>query len=193
MYNNVIDIQNRIALGEEAALGSLHQLLNKKLEHFANALLKNKEAAEEIVEDVFVKIWCNRNKIMEIDNLIVYLYVMVKNKSLNFLSAKTKNLIVAPFDYLDVELVDMNTLPDDLLISAEMMQQMKEAIDNLPPRCKMIYKLIREDGLKYKEVAQILNISVNTIDVQMAVAIKRICVVLNREKFSASFSKIKKI
>lgn len=193
MYNNVIDIQKRIALGEETALGNLHQLLNGKLVHFANALLKNKEAAEEIVEDVFVKIWCNRNKVMEIDNLIVYLYVMVKNKSLNFISVKTNNLIVAPFDYLDIELVDVNTLPDDLLISAEMMLQMKAAIDNLPPRCKMIYKLIREDGLKYKEVAQILNISVNTIDVQMAVAVKRICVVLNLEKFSGSFSKIKKI
>jgi len=193
MYNNVIDIQKRIALGEETALGNLHQLLNGKLVHFANALLKNKEAAEEIVEDVFVKIWCNRNKVMEIENLIVYLYVMVKNKSLNFLAAKTNNLLVAPFDFLDIELVDVNTQPDDLLISAEMMLQMKSAIDNLPPRCKMIYKLIREDGLKYKEVAQILNISVNTIDVQMAVAVKRICVVLNLEKFSGSFSKIKKI
>lgn len=193
MYNNVIDIQNRISFGDETALGCLHQLLNKKLVQFSNVLLKNKEASEEIVEDVFVKLWCNRNKIMEIDNLIVYLYVMVKNKSLNFLSAKTNNLIVAPFDYLDIELVDMNSLPDDLLISAEMMGQMKKAIENLPPRCKMIYKLIREDGLKYKEVAQILNISVNTIDVQMAVAVKRICMVLNLEKSSGSYSKIKKI
>jgi len=68
-----------------------------------------------------------------------------------------------------------------------MKQRMHKAIDALPPRCKMIFKLIREDGLKYKEVAQILNISVNTIDVQMAIAVKRICTALKLHKPQKSF------
>jgi RNA polymerase sigma-70 factor (ECF subfamily) len=68
------------------------------------------------------------------------------------------------------------------MITAEMMTRMRQAIDSLPPRCKIIFKLIREDGLKYKEVAEILNISVNTIDVQMAIAVKKICMALHIEK-----------
>jgi RNA polymerase sigma-70 factor (ECF subfamily) len=64
---------------------------------------------------------------------------------------------------------------------------MQKAVDDLPPRCKMIFKLVREDGLKYKEVAQILTISVNTIDVQMAIAVKRICTALQLEKPKHNF------
>jgi RNA polymerase sigma-70 factor (ECF subfamily) len=69
-----------------------------------------------------------------------------------------------------------------MLITAEMMEKMRGAVESLPPRCKMIFKLIREDGLRYKEVAEILNISVNTIDVQMAIAIRKICTVLQVAK-----------
>jgi RNA polymerase sigma-70 factor (ECF subfamily) len=58
------------------------------------------------------------------------------------------------------------------MITSEMIARMQRVIENLPPRCKTIFKLIREDGLKYKEVAEILNISVNTIDAQMAIAVK---------------------
>ncbi|MEI9806509.1 MAG: sigma-70 family RNA polymerase sigma factor [Bacteroidota bacterium] len=63
-----------------------------------------------------------------------------------------------------------------------MMDRMHQVIETLPPRCKMIFKLIREDGLKYKEVAEILNISVNTIDAQMAIAVKKICAALHIER-----------
>jgi len=67
------------------------------------------------------------------------------------------------------------------MITAEIDKIIREAVDALPPRCKMIFKLIREDGLKYKEVSQILNIAVNTIDVQMAIAVKRIAAALAAE------------
>jgi RNA polymerase sigma factor (sigma-70 family) len=67
------------------------------------------------------------------------------------------------------------------------MTRMREAIESLPPRCKLIFKLIREDGLKYKEVAEILNISVNTIDVQMAIAVKKICTSLRIEQSDKPF------
>ncbi len=53
------------------------------------------------------------------------------------------------------------------------------AIQKLPPRCKIIYKLIREDGLRYKEVADILHLSVKTIDAQMTIATKKICQSIN--------------
>ena len=173
------ELQRRIAIEDEMAFTQLYLRFGKKLIHFSMSLVRSKEIAEELVEDVFVKLWANRSHINEIENLTVYLYVAVKNKSLNVLSQKARELITAPFDYLDAPPGEFAADPYDLMITSEMMASMHQAIDDLPPRCKMIFKLIREDGLRYKEVADILNISVNTIDVQMAIAVKKICAALH--------------
>jgi RNA polymerase sigma-70 factor (family 1) len=174
-------LQQRIASGDEIAFAGLYLHFSKKLLQFANSLVRSKEIAEELVEDVFVKVWANRSHITEIENITVYMYVAVKNKALNTLSQKAKELIAAPFDYLDLPIDEFAADPYDLMITSEMMSRMYRVIENLPPRCKMIFKLIREDGLKYKEVAEILNISVNTIDAQMAIAVKKLCIALEVE------------
>lgn len=176
------ELQVRIASEDEAAFTQLYLHFGKKLLLFSMSLVRSRETAEELVEDVFVKLWALRQRIAEIDNITVYLYVAVKNRSLNALSQKARDLIAAPFDYLDTALDEFATDPYHLLITSEMMGRMQQVIEKLPPRCKMIFKLVREDGLKYKEVAEILNISVNTIDVQMAIAVKKICLALNLEK-----------
>jgi len=187
MSHELLLIQKRIAESEEQALAELYQQFHKKLQLFSKAIVRNDELAEELVEDVFVKLWCNRSRITEIENITVYLYVAVKNKSLNTLSRKATELVTSGFDFLDIDVNDETPGPQDLMITAEMMQRMHKAIEALPPRCKMIFKLIREDGLKYKEVAEILNISVNTIDAQMAIAVKRICTALNLNPINKSF------
>ena len=176
------ELQTRIANHDETAFTQLYLHFGKKLIHFSISLVRSKEIAEELVEDVFVKLWANRGHITEIENLTVYLYVAVKNKSLNALSQKAKELVAASFDYLDTTVDEFAADPYDLMITAEMMSRMHHAIESLPPRCKMIFKLIREDGLRYKEVGDILNISVNTIDAQMAIAVKKICTALQIKK-----------
>ena len=181
------ELQIRVANDDQTAFTQLYLHFGKKLIHFAISLVRSKEIAEELVEDVFVKLWANRIHITGIENITVYLYVAVKNKALNSLSKKAKELVQAPFDYLDSTVDEFAADPYDLLITSEMMNRMHHAIDALPPRCKMIFKLIREDNLRYKEVAEILNISVNTIDVQMAIAVKKICTTLDIEKPSAVF------
>ena len=185
------ELQKKIAIDDQTAFTQLYLHFGKKLIHFATSLVRSKEIAEELVEDVFVKLWANRRHITEIENITVYVYIATKNKSLNSLSQKAKELILAPFDFLDTSVNDFAPDPYELMITSEMMDRMHQAVETLPPRCKMIFKLIREDGLKYKEVAEILNISVNTIDVQMAIAVKKICTSLHINKaseFSSSAS-----
>ena len=176
------ELQERVAAGDESAFTQLYLHFGKRLILFGSSLVRSREIAEELVEDVFVKLWAKRGHITQIDNLTVYLYVAVKNKALNKLSQKAMELIAAPFDFLDTSIDEFATDPYDLMITAEMMGRMQGVIETLPPRCKMIFKLIREDGLRYKEVAEILNISVNTIDVQMAIAVKKICAALHIKK-----------
>ena len=68
-----------------------------------------------------------------------------------------------------------------------MRQRISNAIEQLPPRCKIIYKLIKEDGLRYKEVAEILDISIKTIDNQLAIALKKISTAIQVDLKKASF------
>ena len=182
MTNNLRDIQLGIANGNEIMLSELYKAFHNKLRHFSRAITRSDQIAEEVVDDIFVKLWTRRDKIREIENLTVYLYIAVKNQSLNALSRKAKELVSEPFDSIEIELKHSGSSADALMITKEMFQRMQKAVDDMPPRCKMIFKLVREDGLKYKEVSQILNIAVNTIDVQMAIAVKRICTALQLEK-----------
>ena len=187
MTSDLLHIQQGILAGNEQHLAELYRLFSKRLHHFARVITRSSEVAEEIVEDVFVKLWSNRHRINEVENLTVYLYVAVKNRSLNAISQKASELIRAPFDDLDIEAAQVATDPYNLLVTAEMLKRMQQAVDNLPPRCKMIFKLVREDGLKHREVAEILNISINTVDVQMAIAIKKICTELQVNKSPKGF------
>lgn len=180
---NVVDpaLMARIALGDEAAFRQVYVFFYRRLYQFAFALVKTREPAEEIVEDVFVRIWQHRDTITSIQNLRVYLYTAVKNSALNYLSQKAKQSITEPFDHIHIGMESPAGTPEQILITAEIQQKIQLAVDALPPRCKMIFKLVREDGLKYKEIAGILNISVNTIDAQMAIAVKRITAAIGAE------------
>jgi RNA polymerase sigma-70 factor (family 1) len=175
MNCNLQNIQDQICKGNEKAFTDLYGHFSQKLYQFAKAITRSPEMAEEVIEDVFVNLWSNRRRMSAIDNLTVYLYVAVKNRSLNAVSKKAAALVRSPFNELDIEINYSSADPYSLLVTSEMMQKMRQAIEALPPRCKMVFKLVREDGLKYKEVSDILNISINTIDVQMAIAIKKIC------------------
>jgi RNA polymerase sigma-70 factor (family 1) len=182
-----------IASGDQTAFKQVYASFYVRLYRFALAIVKTKEAAEEIVEDVFIRIWQQRAGLSAVRNLRVYLYAATKNTALNYLSKMARASITEPFDHITIQLERTAVNPEQILITAEMAKQMHEAVDALPPRCKMIFKLIREDGLRYKEVAEILNISVNTIDVQMAIAVKRIATALERELgYSLPWSKPRK-
>jgi RNA polymerase sigma-70 factor (family 1) len=177
----LLGIQQRVAAGDEEAFRKIYYLFYRKLYLFSLAIVKIKEVAEEITEDVFIKIWQQRAHIPSINNLRVYLYIATKNTALSYLSKKAKDNLVEPFDNINIDLYKSSITPEELMITAEMYRKIQQQVEALPPRCKMIFKLIREDGLKYKEVSDILNISVNTIDVQIAIAIKKIAVALKPE------------
>ena len=184
-------LQDQVSMGNVEAFTKIYQLFQKKLIIFSTALIHSKIIAEEVVEDVFIRLWINHPKINTIENLQVYLYTAVKNRSLNAINIIHKKLISEPFDTIDTQLQTLDENPVEKLISTEMLKKVDQAIQQLPPKCKMIFKLVREDGLKYKEVATILNISVNTIDAQMAIAVKKITTTLGLNKTKITVSKKK--
>ena len=184
------ELMQQVAAGDQTAFRQVYGGFYKRLYQFALAIVKTREVAEEIVEDIFVKIWQQRETLPSIQNLRVYLYTATKNSSLNYLSRKARASITEPFDHIHVGLNESALTPEQILITAEIHQKIQTAVDALPPRCKMIFKLVREDGLRYKEIAEILHISVNTIDAQMAIAVKRITLAIEAQ-FDFSFKKVR--
>jgi len=178
----IFSIKTGIACGDESSLELLYQLYFRKLLSFAQTFLASREIAEEVVEDIFINIWAKREDIVLIQNLNVYLYKAVKNRCMNELHKQANHIKTETFDTVEHDIHLIISSPLDHLVMSEMLQSMEVAVESLPQRCKQIFKLIREDGLKYKEVAEILNISVNTIDNQMAIAVKRICAALSIKK-----------
>lgn len=142
---------------------------------FCMAMVHSKEIAEEIADDVLMNLWEKREYLHKIENPDVYLYVAVKNKSLDYLS---KSHLRETVDISDIsnDYLIFNIDPEQLMITEEMKRRIYQAIDQLPPRCKHIFSLIKEDGLKYKDVASILNLSVKTVEAQMAIAMKKLII-----------------
>jgi len=170
MYDEgeIKELLHRIALYEDMkAYRKLFDIFFNPLKRFSYSLVKSTEASEEIVSDVFIKIWQIRNKLPELENCKVYFFTIAKNFSLNYIIKHYKNPFVS-IEEIQFETVIDVTTPEDTFISAETIQKIKEAISQLPPQCKLIFQLVKEDGLRYKEVAQILNISVLTVRNQVA-------------------------
>ncbi|HTN08742.1 RNA polymerase sigma-70 factor [Agriterribacter sp.] len=180
----IFALQEQVAFfNDQQAFKQLFRHYYTGLFQFAAAIVKVKEVAEEIVGDVFVKIWNKRSTIANISNLSVYLYVSVKNQCLNYVS-RQGDASIMDLNQLDVICGELVPNPEDLMVASELLQLINKSIHELPPRCRIVYKLVKEDGLTYKEVAEVLNISPRTVENHIAVAVRKIAASLNID-FSA--------
>ncbi|OSZ81133.1 RNA polymerase sigma-70 factor [Chitinophagaceae bacterium IBVUCB2] len=158
---------------DQVAYKELFVLLHSRLKQFAYSILKSGEEAEELVSDVFIGIWQKKDRLTSIESPRLYFYTTVKNLACNRLNKQKRQVNGSPEEWL----VQMNSIyfnPEELMITEEMMRQIKKAVNELPPRCRLIFKLIKEDGLKYREVAELLQLSVKTVEAQMAIGLRRI-------------------
>lgn len=144
-----------------------------RLYDFSFSFIKNKSLAEEAVSDVFFKVWLNRSELINILNVKAYLYKATYHTSLNYLDELKRKKAIS-LDELEVELSVDLICPETELINNELREQIEKAIEDLPPRCKLIYKLAKVEKMKYKEIAELLDISVKTINHQLAIALKKI-------------------
>jgi RNA polymerase sigma-70 factor (family 1) len=172
--SSIQDLQYRIArLDDQQAYKELFTSLYSYLFRFAKTLLKSRESAEEVVSDVFIKVWERRRQLEKIENLKVYLYVSTRNIAYNYLDKQKRNPTNSIDDF-ETEFTSIYFDPEQLLVTADMLAFIQKAIDQLPPKCKIIFKLAKEDGLKYREVAEVLNISIKTVENQLAIALQKI-------------------
>jgi RNA polymerase sigma-70 factor (ECF subfamily) len=169
-------IQERLEAGDIKAFEMLYNKQYNSLCHFAQRFVFDLDTAREIVQEVFVCIWVKRASIPSKISLETYLYTSVRNKSLDYLKhiniereyEKRRFREIQEFSNTSQNIINN---PLDGMIAEEFEHAIRTAIEKLPVKCREIFQLSRHQGLKYREIAEKLNISVKTVETQMSRAI----------------------
>ncbi len=171
-----LKLWNQISSGDVNSFSTLFNNYYNPLYIYAYRFVKDISAAENIVQEVFVFLWTKREKIQIKYSLKSYLYTAVRNHSLNHLKQQsfTESLDEKP----DLHNKSIHS-PEDEFIKKEFHLKVQEAIGQLPEKCRQIYLMNRYDNLKYREIAEILGISVNTVKTQLNRALKSLLKYLN--------------
>lgn len=150
----------------------LYELLCSRLIHFSAGIVGSFHVAEEIVSDVFIVIWQKKHQLISVKQPLIYLYTCTRNLSINKLPHRKGGNI--PFDSLDKDALCVMPDVEQKLLSEDVSRIVEQAIRELPGKCQLIFRLIKIDGLSYKETAALLDISPKTVDAQLAIAIKKL-------------------
>jgi RNA polymerase sigma-70 factor (ECF subfamily) len=158
-----------IAAGDEQALGTLFKAYRGRLFHYILNIVKSREAAEELVMDVFLKIWLARDVVTQIENIDAFIFRVACNKSIDFLRKASTDLKLSELLWDNIQLAGSNS-PESLLIQQEYDTLLRKAINLMPPKRQEIYRLSREQGLTHAQIAEQLSISKNTVANQITEA-----------------------
>jgi RNA polymerase sigma-70 factor (family 1) len=167
--NNESDIAERIQRGDVEAFSLLFRRQYEPLCSFAHRFVADFDAAEGIVQDVFVRMWETREKVSIHTSLKSYLFTAVRNSCLNQIK---HGKYTSPLQDFEDRSGPSTSNPDAQLESNELAMALEKAIQGLPPKCREIFWMAKFDGLSYQEIADIQGVSLNTVKTQLKRALK---------------------
>ena len=160
-----------LAQGNQFAFTILFDHYRNGIYHVAFKFLKSKQPAEEIVQEVFTKVWTKRKQLVDILNFEGYLFRMTRNLIFDYLKEIAKDRMKIKEFIINIE----NAVPaDHALIEEQYNELLHEAVSQLPPQQKQIYRLARIEGLSHEAIAAQLQISKLTVKTHMARALQSI-------------------
>ena len=168
--------QKREQIKEKQARNDLQVLMDLYSEDlfiFVRGIVHSNETAEELVSDVFVSIWNKRDEVKRIINIKAYLFILARNQSISFIRKNKKRKIVSLEDVSEYHFVPLDQ-DETSAFEQEMIDQINEAIELLPAKCKMAFSLAKISNLKYKEIGEIMGISPLTVKNHIAYALEKI-------------------
>jgi RNA polymerase sigma-70 factor (ECF subfamily) len=158
-------------LGDEQAFELLFHKYFVRLCGFTNKFLNDPDQAQEIVQEVFVKIWEGRGDIDPEDSLKAYIFKIAQNLSLNKLQRKkVESKYTEIYKLVYIEHHEFSAY--ESFLAKELEKNITFAIGKLPARCRKVFELSRVEGLKYREIADTLHISIKTVEAQMSKALR---------------------
>ena len=176
-YSDIEVLTRELKEGKEVAFDYLFRTRYKNLCRFAATFVIHFDVAEDIVQEVFEKIWKKNTRIDEGESIDSYLFVAVRNACFTFLKNKRERV--------DLGVVKQNLeTPEEVIeFDTPELNRLWKEIDNLPVQCKIVFKLVVLEDMKYKDVANSLDISVNTVKTQMKIAYKTLREKLRQDQF----------
>lgn len=168
------ELLHRMIDGDEQAFAQIFNQYKDKLFAYCTKITKSEGIAEEIVQDVFLKVWTSRESINPALAFDSYLFKITKNFALNFLQKaardqKSYDRLVNHF----LRLPKRNST-EDLIVSAEYQRMLTEAVEQLPPRRKQVFSMSRQQGMTHAEIARVLQLSPGTVKLHIIHAVKSI-------------------
>ena len=158
----------RLRAGDESAFDAIFRTWYAPLVQFAERMLRDRDAAEETVQDVLLELWKRRESLVLQGSPQAYLFQSTRNRSLN----RLRHLRVETREEFDTDTLPAQASADASAAEEEIEVALREAVDSLPPRCRQVFELNRVQGLKYAEVADALGISVKAVEAHMARALR---------------------
>ena len=164
------DIVRRIRQGDTGQFESLFRSSYVSLVRYARTLIKDHDTAEEIVQDLFFRLWKDKEKLQIESSLNGYLYRAVHNRCLHYID---HNRVVEKYvREMKEREQETNESPTDILHYRELQAKVAAIIERLPEKCGKIFCMSRFEGLKYSEIAERLSISIKTVEANMGRALK---------------------
>lgn len=171
------DILYKIRNGDEKAFRELFLVQYAGLCAYANKYLNDMDQAEETVQELFFNFWQKRERLEISLSVEAYLFRSVRNACLNMLKhIKIREMYKTTNEREIREMEEKHEIPIE---TSELEDAIEVAIEAMPPERKRIFKMSRVDGMKYREIAQTLNLSVKTVEAQMGKALKYLRETLN--------------
>jgi RNA polymerase sigma-70 factor, ECF subfamily len=164
------EIIRRIRQGDKAEFESLFRSSYVSLVRYAKSIIKDHDSAEEIVQDLFFRLWQNRKKIIIESSLNGYLFRAVHNKCLHYINHL--KIVGQHVQETTAGQTSKSEDPVDIIRYKELQEKINLVLEKLPDRCSLIFCMSRFDGLKYNEIAEKLSVSVKTVEANMGRALK---------------------
>ncbi|WEA00595.1 RNA polymerase sigma-70 factor [Mucilaginibacter sp. SJ] len=168
--HNEYEILSKVALGDVRAFTYLFDTYYRHLGQYVYRLTESTDAAEEIVQDVFVKIWSRRQDLTQIESFTDYLFIITRNRTYRFLKDKA-NAHLKQQEW-EQQYREELYLPGDISPEESFCLMVDKLVEKLPPQQKKVYELSRIDHLKYSEIAVMLGISQETVKKHIVAANK---------------------
>ena len=178
---NITELVKRLAEGDQHAFSIIFLEYSNKIYCYALRLTRSESMSEEIVQEVFMKLWLNKQLLMTVTQFEPYLYRIARNHTYNMLRQIALERDVK--ESIEKELTQTGSaMQETLFLSGDHQQILNRALDQLPPQQRLVYSLCHQQGLKYEEVAFQLNISRLTVKTHMQQALRAIRSFIKNDK-----------